>query len=124
MDFDEERIYYSHQNLQQEGDGGLENDNDQLGDLDIDDEDDRFSAKMIRRHFKEFLSKFGGPMRGPHFVIVSRAKTCYIFGIQFLRKFVYTIRVPQSRQSGNFQCCHDNIGSHISSMISFLNFIE
>lgn len=56
MDFDEERIYYSHQNLQQQKDGDLEDaGRDDLGHLDVDGEDNRVDSKTIRRHFKEFL---------------------------------------------------------------------
>ena len=69
MDFDETRLYYTHQQLQrhrggaQQGgddDGDDENNNNptnadaEFGDGTVDD----VAPDAIRRHFKEFLSKF------------------------------------------------------------------
>jgi hypothetical protein len=69
MDFDETRLYYTHQQLQrhrggaQQGgddDGDNENNNNptnadaEFGDGTVDD----VAPDAIRRHFKEFLSKF------------------------------------------------------------------
>ena len=61
MDFDETRLYFSHQQLQRK-----DNPNDDGGgrtagggggdDLDIDD-DNAVDLKAVRRHFREFLSK-------------------------------------------------------------------
>ena len=57
MDFDEERIYYSHQNLQQK-DGELNEDGRNLEGLDLDGQDSEVDSRTIRRHFKEFLREF------------------------------------------------------------------
>ena len=67
MDFDETRLYYTHQQLQrhrggaqQDGDDDDENNNNptnadaEFGDGTVDD----VAPDAIRRHFKEFLSKF------------------------------------------------------------------
>jgi hypothetical protein len=55
MDFDETRLYYSHQRLQRQDvpqDGeGENNDN-------ADAQDDQVELKAVRRHFREFLRKF------------------------------------------------------------------
>ena len=58
MDFDETRLYYSHQALQSnQGNDADNNDNESPNDgNDLDDED--FDAKAVRRHFREFLSKY------------------------------------------------------------------
>jgi hypothetical protein len=68
MDFDETRLYYSHQNLQAErvdDDGDADPDNNH-GDGQIrrseydDDEDDEDNVDLqaVRRHFREFLSAY------------------------------------------------------------------
>ena len=54
MDFDETRIYYSHQALQKERTDGTDEENPQL----IDDKDEeQVDLNAVRRHFREFLSK-------------------------------------------------------------------
>ena len=58
MDFDETRLYFSHQQLQRkdnvdENGGGTRGGDD---DLEIDD-DNAVDLKAVRRHFREFLSK-------------------------------------------------------------------
>ena len=51
MDFDETRLYYSHQQLQtQNGDEGQD-------ELNLEDESS-VDLKAVRRHFREFLRKF------------------------------------------------------------------
>ena len=63
MDFDADRIYYSHQNLQQENAGGgagnaASNDNGRL-----DEEEDRaVDTDALRRHYREFLSECHAPL--------------------------------------------------------------
>ena len=55
MDYDEDRIYYSYQNLQTQD----ENDSTTANlakDLEMDAEN--VDSNIIRRHFREFLSKF------------------------------------------------------------------
>ena len=57
MDFDADRIYYSHQNLhqQQDGDGRPEQ---QQGASRLEDEEERaVDSDALRRHFREFLRK-------------------------------------------------------------------
>jgi hypothetical protein len=60
MDFDETRLYYSHQQLQRNQLGG-DNDNAEraAGDNDqVDnDNDNSVDLKAVRRHFREFLRK-------------------------------------------------------------------
>jgi hypothetical protein len=54
MDFDENRLYYSHQQLQRQDD---ENENDD-GESDPNGEvEDSVDLKAVRRHFREFLRK-------------------------------------------------------------------
>lgn len=60
MDFDADRIYYSHQNLhqQQDGDGRIEQ--QQRGNSRLEDEEERaVNSDALRRHFREFLRKLG-----------------------------------------------------------------
>jgi hypothetical protein len=62
MDFDADRIYYSHQNLhqQQDGDGRAEQ---QQGASRLEDEEERaVDSDALRRHFREFLRKFAHDM--------------------------------------------------------------
>jgi hypothetical protein len=69
MDFDETRLYYTHQQLQRHRGGAQQGDDDdddgennnnstnadaEFGDGTVDD----VAPDAIRRHFKEFLSKF------------------------------------------------------------------
>jgi hypothetical protein len=58
MDFDETRLYYSHQQLQRNQLGG---DNAEQADADNDqtdnDNDNSVDLKAVRRHFREFLRK-------------------------------------------------------------------
>jgi hypothetical protein len=60
MDFDETRLYFSHQQLQRKDnpndDGGGRTAGGGGDDLDIDD-DNAVDLKAVRRHFREFLSK-------------------------------------------------------------------
>ena len=68
MDFDADRIYYSHQNLHQQQPGvdgapaqqnqqSTSNDRDRL----FEDEEERaVDSDALRRHFREFLSEFTG----------------------------------------------------------------
>ena len=58
MDFDEERIYFSHQNLQQQRDGKLDSVDDNADDLQFDGENGEVDPRTIRRHLKEFLREF------------------------------------------------------------------
>ena len=60
MDFDADRIYYSHQNLQQQqGDGGVSGANNSDASGRLEDEEDRaMDGNVLRRHFREFLSEF------------------------------------------------------------------
>ena len=56
MDFDETRLYYSHQRLQRQDapqDGEGENNNNNNADA----QDDQVELKAVRRHFREFLRK-------------------------------------------------------------------
>ena len=64
MDFDADRIYYSHQNLQQQAPqdqsgGGANNDaaDDRNGRLE-EGEDHAADPDAMRRHFREFLSEW------------------------------------------------------------------
>lgn len=53
MDFDEDRLYYSHQALQQEnseGENGQNNNNNNNN-----AENDNVNLTAVRRHFREFL---------------------------------------------------------------------
>ena len=58
MDFDENRLYFSHQQLQRRANAaeGERNDNE---DVDLEDSDnDSADLNAVRRHFREFLSEF------------------------------------------------------------------
>lgn len=55
MDYDEDRIYLSYQNLQSTNDNGDDNGPLPTGD-DIDSDDVNLHA--VKRHFREFLRKF------------------------------------------------------------------
>lgn len=56
MDFDETRLYFSHQQLQRkEQEGNDDPEAPLFGDGDEDD--DAVDLKAVRRHFREFLSK-------------------------------------------------------------------
>jgi hypothetical protein len=60
MDFDADRIYYSHQNLHQQQDGSQAGQNptaSSAGRLE-DEEERQVDADALRRHFREFLRKF------------------------------------------------------------------
>lgn len=52
MDFDETRLYYSHQQLQRPQ---QQNDADAA---EVHEDEDAVDLKAVRRHFREFLSKF------------------------------------------------------------------
>jgi len=57
MDFDETRLYYSHQQLQTRNDAA-----DQGGEEDdvavaLDEDDAQVDLQAVRRHFREFLRK-------------------------------------------------------------------
>lgn len=60
-DFDADRIYYSHQNLQQQqpggGDGGATSNAATDGRLE-DEEERAVDSDALRRHYREFLSKW------------------------------------------------------------------
>jgi hypothetical protein len=69
MDFDETRLYYSHQQLQQQSAGTGENGDDEDGPdgdaanpnaagVTFNEDDSRVDLQAVRRHFREFLSKF------------------------------------------------------------------
>jgi hypothetical protein len=51
MDFDESRLYYSHQQLQ------VQNGNEEQDGGNVED-DSSVDLKAVRRHFREFLRKF------------------------------------------------------------------
>ena len=54
MDFDDDRLYYSHQALQQDGNSGQNN----LNNAAAVDDNDNVNLTAVRRHFREFLRKF------------------------------------------------------------------
>lgn len=61
MDFDADRIYYSHQNLHQQQDGSQVGQNHPTASSAsrLEDEEERqVDADALRRHFREFLRKF------------------------------------------------------------------
>ena len=68
MDFDETRIYYSHQALQKEC---SEEDNPQPAEVN-DNDDEQVDLNAVRRHFREFLSELScrsevfGSVEGTH----------------------------------------------------------
>ena len=55
MDFDEDRIYYSHQQLQVNNNDNTEIDGAAANPQ---DEEDAVDLKVARRHFREFLRKY------------------------------------------------------------------
>lgn len=61
MDFDADRIYFSHQNLQQQqpggGDGGAAAENNDAGGRLEDEEERAVDSDALRRHYREFLSE-------------------------------------------------------------------
>ncbi len=59
MDFDADRIYYSHQNLhqQQDGDGRPEQQQQTTASRLEDEEERAVDSDALRRHFREFLRK-------------------------------------------------------------------
>jgi hypothetical protein len=57
MDFDDDRLYYSHQALQQDGNSGRNSDRNAAAAI-MDDNDDNVNLMAVRRHFREFLRKF------------------------------------------------------------------
>lgn len=59
MDFDADRIYYSHQNLHQQQDGDGRQPEQQQAANRLEDEEERaVDSDALRRHFREFLRKF------------------------------------------------------------------
>ena len=58
MNFDEQRIYYSYQNLQQRQQNNDENDGLQEATDNLDEKDPDLQA--VQRHCREFLSKIEG----------------------------------------------------------------
>lgn len=59
MDFDADRIYYSHQNLHQQQDGQVGQNPTASSASRLEDEEERqVDADALRRHFREFLRKF------------------------------------------------------------------
>jgi hypothetical protein len=65
MDFDETRLYYSHQQLQRPQQH--ENDNEEPA---MEEDEDAVDLKAVRRHFREFLSKLGATMAAVQCVCV------------------------------------------------------
>jgi hypothetical protein len=57
MDFDDDRLYYSHQALQQDGNSGRNSDRNAAAATIMDDNDDNVNLMAVRRHFREFLRK-------------------------------------------------------------------
>ena len=57
MDFDETRLYYSQQQLQRRQQQDEDNDHAEEA-LVVEDDEDAVDLKAVRRHFREFLSKF------------------------------------------------------------------
>ena len=60
MDFDETRLYYSHQQLQRQRNNNHSNnhgdgDDPEDGKEDFHDDDDDVDMNAVRRHFREFL---------------------------------------------------------------------
>lgn len=53
MDFDEDRLYYSHQALQQERPDGENN-----ADANANNDTDNVNLTAVRRHFREFLRTY------------------------------------------------------------------
>jgi hypothetical protein len=64
MDFDETRLYFSHQQLQQQSAGPGDDDDhadavnqNQAAGLNVNEDDARVDLQAVRRHFREFLRK-------------------------------------------------------------------
>jgi hypothetical protein len=55
MDFDDDRLYYSHQALQQDGNSRRNSDSNAAT---MDADNDNVNLMAVRRHFREFLRKF------------------------------------------------------------------
>ena len=55
MDFDETRLYYSHQQLQTRNEP--EDEEEQQPDT-VQDDESRVDLKAVRRHFREFLREY------------------------------------------------------------------
>lgn len=56
MDFDETRLYYSHQQLQTRSDANEEEED--VEPTAVDEEDSPLDLKAARRHFREFLREY------------------------------------------------------------------
>lgn len=60
MDFDESRLYYSHQQLQiQRPINSNNNEANEQQQLPPRDDDDQVDWSAVRRHFREFLREYG-----------------------------------------------------------------
>ena len=57
MDFDETRLYYSHQRLQRQDPAQEDGDEGENNNNNADAQDDQVELKAVRRHFREFLRK-------------------------------------------------------------------
>jgi len=53
MDFDETRLYYSHQQLQTR-----RQEDDEIDAVPGNDDEEQIDLKVVRRHFREFLRTF------------------------------------------------------------------
>ena len=62
MDFDADRIYYSHQNLHQQQNGDGRPEQQQTGSRLEDEEERAVDSDALRRHFREFLRKLAHDM--------------------------------------------------------------
>ena len=62
MDFDADRIYYSHQNLHQQQNGDGRPEQQQTGSRLEDEEERAVDSDALRRHFREFLRKLAHVM--------------------------------------------------------------
>jgi len=72
MDFDADRIYYSHQNLHQQQDGDGRQPEQQQAANRLEDEEERaVDSDALRRHFREFLRKLHWHMT-PHVSLLTR----------------------------------------------------
>ena len=60
MDFDENRLYFSHQQLQRQDERDENGDDNEV----VEKDDTDVDLKAVRRHFREFLRKYcmGGPL--------------------------------------------------------------
>lgn len=83
MDFDEDRIYYSYQNLQSQTDPNNEDTTDQNGinNANIIDDDGEVDLRAVRRHFREFLRKLSNRAFFP----LSSQKLLLYFNFNFLK---------------------------------------